>query len=198
MPNIELADYGTIAQFGTREEFNAKLRLMGQTLDDVVDYVDEYGVSLLGRCLSSRKIDFAKELLEKNAKVNVVSKEGNNEFHLLAANIREEGALDVAWMLLDRGVSLTEQDKKYKNTALFTLYLEQLKMRTPESMDFIEACLKKVEKFAFDIPNKAGITLRGFISENGPERFKIIMEEKEHETEHGHGWFHCFKKYLGK
>ena len=36
MPNIEVADYGTIAQFGTREEFNAKLRLMGQTLDDEV------------------------------------------------------------------------------------------------------------------------------------------------------------------
>lgn len=178
MPNIELADYGLIAQLGTREEFNAKLRLMGQTFDDVVDYVDESGVSLLGVCLSARKIAFAKDLLAKNAKVNVISKEGYNEFHLLAANLREEGALDVAWMLLDRGVSLTAQDKKYKNTALFTLYLEQLKMRTPESMDFIEACLKKIQKSDFDIKNKSGITLRRFINENGPERFKKIMEEK--------------------
>lgn len=178
MLNIELADYGTVVRFGTRGDFDAKLQMMGQTLDDVVDFVCENGVSLLGRCLSSRKFEFAKELLAKNAKVNVVGKEGYNEFHLLAANIREAGALDVAWMLLDRGVSLTAQDKKYKNTALFTLYLEQLKMRTPESMDFIEACLKKAEKSAFDIPNKAGITLRGFINENGPERFKTVMEGK--------------------
>ena len=53
-------------------------------------------------------------------------------------------------------------------------------------------------RWGYLIPNKAGITLRGFISENGPEWFKTIMEEKEHETEHEHGWFHCFKKYLGK
>lgn len=178
MPNVELADYGLIAQLGTREEFNEKLRLMEQTLDDVVDYIDENGVSLLGRCLSSRKIDFAKELLAKNAKVNIVSKGGCNEFHFLAANLRADGAIDIAWTLLDRGVSLTAQDKKYENTALFTLYLEQLKMQTPESMDFMEACLKKVEKTAFDIKNKAGITLRWFINEHGPERFKKIMEEK--------------------
>ena len=179
MPNIELADYGTIAAFGTRSDFDAKLRMMGQTLDDVVDYIDEFGVSLLGRCLCSRKFDFAKELLEKNAKVNVVDKEGYNEFHLLAANLREEGALDVARMLLDRGVSLTAQDKKYKNTAIFTLYLEQLKMQTPESMDFMETCLNQIQKSDFDIRNKAGITLRWFINEHGPERFKQIMEEKQ-------------------
>lgn len=178
MPNIELADYGTIAAFGTRSDFDAKLRMMGQTLDDVVDYIDEFGVSLLGRCLCSRKFDFAKELLDKNAKVNFVTKEGYNEFHLIAGNLRYDGALDVAEVLLDRGVSLTAQDKKYRNTAIFTLYLEAVKQQPPEYVAFLKACFKKVQKADFDIQNKAGLTLRHLVNEIGPESLKRIMEEK--------------------
>ena len=179
MVNIEIADYATIVRFGTRSDFDAKLQMMGQTFDEVVDYVDEYGVSLLSHCFGARNFEFAKEFLAKGAKVNVVGKEGYNEFHILAPRMREEGAIDVAWILLERGVSLTAQDKKYKNTAVFSLYVDQLVVQTPESMDFIEACLKKIDKSVFDIPNKRGITLRGFINERGPERFKQLMEEKE-------------------
>lgn len=198
MPDIYKADYGTIAQFGTREEFDAKLRLMGQTLGDVVDYVDECGVSLLGRCIISRKFDFAKELLAKKAKVNVVTKEGNNELHLIAGYIRYDGALDVAWKLLDRGVSLTVQDRKYKNTALFSLCLSTFASKDPEYQRFLKTCIKKVQPLDWDIKNKAGISLRSFIQEHGSDELKKFLEETEYEKEHEHGWINRLKKYFGK
>lgn len=48
---------------------------------DIINWVDDSGISLLERSLISRKFEISKFLLDNNAKVNIVSKEGNNEFH---------------------------------------------------------------------------------------------------------------------
>ena len=114
--NIEKADYGTVIQVGTMHDFYTKLQMEGKTLHDVIDHTDKNGVSLLEKSLSARKFDIAKLLLDNGAKVNVVSKEGYNEFHYIAANIRYEDGLEIARILLDRGVSLVAKDKKYDKT----------------------------------------------------------------------------------
>ena len=142
--------------------------------------------------------DFAKELLAKKAKVNVVTKEGNNEFHLIANYIRYDGALEVAQILLKRGVSLTALDKKYKNTALFSLCLHTHTAQEPEYQKFLKTCIRKVQPSDWDITNKAGISLRSFIQEHGPDELKKFLEDVEYEKEHEHGWLDRFKNHLRK
>ena len=172
--NIEKADYGIVIQIGTIHDFFAKLQMDGKTLQDVIDYTDENGVSLLEKSLSSRKFDMAKLLLDNDAKVNVVSKEGCNEFHYIAANIRHESALDIAKILLERGVSLAAQDKKYGNSALFTLCYEIFKVRTAETLEFLEMCFERFQEY--DICNKAGYSIRRLINERGTDNLKRMME----------------------
>lgn len=172
--NIEKADYGIVIQIGTIHDFFAKLQMEGKTLQDVIDYTDKNGVSLLEKSLSSRKFDMAKLLLDNDAKVNVVSKEGCNEFHYIAANIRYESALDIAKILLERGVSLAAQDKKYGNSALFTLCYEIFKVRTAETLEFLEMCFERFQEY--DTCNKAGYSIRRLINERGTDNLKRMME----------------------
>jgi ankyrin repeat protein len=174
--NIEKADYGLVIQFGTVHDFYTKLQMEGKTLHDVIDYTDQNGVSLLEKSLSSRKFDIAKLLLDNGAKVNIVSKEGYNEFHYIAGNIRYEGGLEIAKILLDRGVSLVAKDKKYGNTALFTLCMEIFKVRSVEALEFLETCFERCQEY--DICNKAGYSVRMLINERGTDNLKRIMEGK--------------------
>ena len=53
--------------------------------------------------------------------------------------------------------------------------------REQEYLEFLKTCIKKVEPSAWDIKNKAGISLRSFIQEHGSEELKKFMEETEHE-----------------
>lgn len=156
------------------DDFYTKLQMEGKTLQDVIDYTDKNGVSLLEKSLSSRKFDMAKLLLDNDAKVNVVSKEGCNEFHYIAANIRYESALDIAKILLERGVSLAAQDKKYGNSALFTLCYEIFKVRTAETLEFLEMCFERFQEY--DTCNKAGYSIRRLINERGTDNLKRMME----------------------
>ena len=176
--NIELADYGLVIEFGTREDFDTKLRMNNETFDDVVNYTDIHGISLLSRCLGSRKFDLAKEFLDRGATVNRISKEGYSELHILAANINLPGGVEVARMLLERGASLMAKDKKYGNSALFTLCYEVFKVRSDESLKFLEDCFRQVQPSDFDICNKRGYSIRQVINERGTEELKRIMEER--------------------
>lgn len=176
--DLKKADYNLVVQLGTMEDFREKLRMDGKSIRDVVDTVDSRGVSLLEDALISRKFDIARALLDANAKVNVITKEGNNELQLLAARIREEGALEIAWILLERGVSLLAVDRKYGNNTLFTLCYEIFKVRSEESMRFLDACLERAPVPALEHTNRAGYSVRRVINERGSERQKQIVEEK--------------------
>lgn len=145
-----------------------------------------------------KEIRLCERASGKKAAINVVTKDGNNELHLIAGYMCFEGALEVAKILLKRGVSLTAQDKKYKNTALFSLCLTTYASDDPEYQKFLKTCISKVQPSDWDIKNKAGISLRSFIQEHGSEELKKFMEETEHEKEHEHGWLDRFKKYFGK
>lgn len=173
--NIQKADYGTIIQFGSMQDLKYKLQLDGKTLDEVIDTVDANGISLLEKCLTARKFDIAKELLDHNAKVNVITEDGCNEFHCIASNIRCEGALDIAKKLLERETSLEVKDKKYGNSALFTLCLELMNDCSDEEMKFLEDCMGKTHEY--DDCNKAGFNLRRLIKERGTERLRQMMED---------------------
>lgn len=172
--NIEKADIGTVILLGTLHDFYVKLQMEGKNLHEVIDDTDGNGVSLLQKSLIARKFDIAKVLLVNNAKVNHITNTGSNEFHCIAGNINHEGALDIAKMLLEKGVSLTAKDKKYGNTALFTLCMEIFKVRTAEALEFLETCFERVQEY--DTCNKAGYSLRMLINERGTDNLKRIME----------------------
>lgn len=174
--NVEKADYGTIIKFGTMNEFNAKLQMEGKTLDEVINITDKNGVSLLEHSLVARKFDIAKELLANNAKVNNVSNGGYNEFHFIASNINFDGALEIAQILLDKGTSLTAKDKKYGNSAFFTLCHEIFKVRSAEGLNFIETCFENIQEY--DSCNKWGYSIRMLINERGTEKLKQMMESR--------------------
>lgn len=174
--NIEKADYGTIIRFGTMDDFKMKLQMEGKMLEEVIDTTDKNGISLLETSLIARKFDIAKELLANNAKVNIISNGGCNEFHFIAANINFVGALDIAKILLDRGTSLMVKDKKYGNSAFFTLCMEVFKVRSVEGLDFIEACFENIQDY--DSCNKMGYSIRMLISERGTDKLKQMMEDR--------------------
>ena len=93
--NIEKADYGTIVKFGTLKDLHEKIKIKNDNVADIINWVDDSGISLLERSLISRKFEISKFLLDNNAKVNIVSKEGNNEFHFLAPNINCIEAVEI-------------------------------------------------------------------------------------------------------
>ena len=174
--NIEKADYGTIIRFGTMQDLNTKLQMEGKTLDEVIDVTDKDGISLLEKSLIARKFDIAKVLLINNARVNNISHEGCNEFHFIASNINQDGALDIAKILLDRGTSLMVKDKKYGNSAFFTLCQEIFKVRSVEGLNFLETCFEGVQEY--DTCNKAGYSIRMLINERGTDKLKQMMESR--------------------
>ena len=174
--NVEKADYGTVIKFGTLNDFNSKLQMEGKTLDEVINFNDKGGISLLEKSLIARKFDIAKFLLQNNAKVNNISKEGCNEFHYIASNINHAGALDIAKILLNRGTSLTVKEKKYGKSAFFTLCQEIFKVQSVEGLDFIETCLPSVQEY--DTCNKKGYSIRMLINERGTEKLRQMMESQ--------------------
>ena len=97
--NIEKADYGTIVKFGTLKDLHEKIKIKNDNVADIINWVDDSGISLLERSLISRKFEISKFLLDNNAKVNIVSKEGNNEFHFLAPNINCIEAVEIGKLL---------------------------------------------------------------------------------------------------
>ncbi|MCI9127975.1 MAG: ankyrin repeat domain-containing protein [Eubacterium sp.] len=174
--NVEKADYGTIIKFGTMHDFNMKLQMEGKMLDEVINITDKDGISLLERSLIARKFDIAKELLANNAEVNNISDEGCNELHYIASNINYDGALDIAKILLDRGTSLLVKEKKYGNSAFFTLCQEIFKIRSVEGLNFIETCFENIQEY--DSCNKMGYSIRMLINERGTDRLKQMMESR--------------------
>ena len=174
--NIEKADYGTIVKFGTLKDLNEKIKIKNDNVADIINWVDDSGISLLERSLISRKFEISKFLLDNNAKVNIVSKEGNNEFHFLAPNINCIEAVEIGKLLLSKGTSVMQKDVKYGNTAFFSLCMEAFKERSESTMNFIEKCFEQVTDV--DEKNKNGFSIRKLIMERGSDELKKRLEEK--------------------
>lgn len=174
--NIEKADYGTVVKFGTLKDLYEKIKLKNDNVSDVVNWVDDSGMSLLERSLVSRNFEISKFLLDNNARVNIVSKEGNNEFRYLAPNINCNEAVEIGKILLSKGTSVMQKDAKHGNTAFFSLCMEAFKGRSESTMNFIEECFEKVTDV--DEKNNNGFNIRKLIMERGSEELKKRLEEK--------------------
>lgn len=172
--DINKADFWTIIKFGNLEEFLEKLNIENKCIEEVVNSVDKNGISLLEKSLISRKFDIANFLLDNNANVNIISNEGYNELHYLAANINCIGAVELAYKLVEMGVDINLKDKKFANSAIMSLCQEVLKERTKEGNDLIVKCLEKHPDFN-DL-NKFGYSLKRIIEERGTEDMKRVME----------------------
>ena len=107
---------------------------MRNCIEEIVDSIDKNGISLLEKSLISRKFDIANFLLDNSAKVNIISNDDCNEFHYLAANINCQGAVEVACRLVDMGVDLNLKDKKFGNSAIWSLCQEVLKKEQRREM----------------------------------------------------------------
>ena len=150
------------------------LKRENKTIKDVLNDTDEYGISLLEDAIAWRSFDIANYLLDAGAKVNVVSKMKCNEFHYLAAHINCDEGLKIANRLLELGVDLNLTDKKYGNSAIFTLFHEIARKMLPAQVEFFIRCLKKGPRL--DDANKGGITLRQAIEGRGTDEMKRIAE----------------------
>lgn len=173
--DLQKADYGTVIKFGELDDLLSKLKLEAQKLSDIIDTTDVNGISLFQRALISRKFKIAHYLLNENVKINVISKEGFNELHYLAANINFDGALDLARLLIRRGCNINQIDSKYGNTALLSICLELLKRQSEEGMRFLEEVLSNHQNL--DITNKSGISVRKLLIERGPNKIKELIKE---------------------
>ena len=131
--NIEKASFSTITRVGNLAQFREKLFLEDTTIDEIKDEIDD-GRSLLLSSIANKKFDIALYLLDSGAKVNVVSEEGNNEFHCIAYHLNEDGALDLAYTLLERGVDLDQADERYGNSAFWYICLNARRFRTATTL----------------------------------------------------------------
>jgi ankyrin repeat protein len=171
--DIYKADFMTIAKMGTLDQLRQKLELEDKSVYDIKDLSDSNNNSILMVSLSSRKFDVSKYLLENDAKVNIISAEGYNEFHCLSYNLRAEGALELAYMLLERGVDLDAKDNKHKNSSLWYLCHNALLRNTEAAFEFIERCFEK--KPDIDSKNAIGTSIRTLIENSDrPALLKLI------------------------
>src|SRR5699024_627672 len=140
--DIHKADLWTVIWFGNLDDFLQKLNIESKSIEVVINSVDKDGISLLQRSLIARRFEIAKFLLVNDSDVNVNSNEKLNELHYLAANINYPGSIDIAYQFVELGVDLNLKDKKYANSALFTLCQDVLTKRTKEGNQFIVKCIE--------------------------------------------------------
>lgn len=161
--DISKADYDAIIRFGSIGDFEKKLLDDGYSIYDVINNVDYSGISLLQRALIGRKFDFAQYLLNHGAKANVISTDGYNDLHCIAANINQPGAIELAIKLIENGNDLNHRDNIYLNSAALSLSLEILKKRTDAGMRFLQQIL--LYKVDEDLENRSGLSLRKLLAE---------------------------------
>ncbi len=125
--------------------------IIGQMSIDSLDFSDigaitgQDGSSMLEIAIAHRNFSVAEYLLNHRVPVNIVTKEGYNEFHIIAPHLRDAKAVELAKRLLMKNVSLSQTDKKYKNTAMFSITLEIVQHQTDFNIEFLKLCIMRKE-----------------------------------------------------
>lgn len=163
--DLQKADFFTVAGFGSTKEFKEKLKMEQKEIADVLGIRSKSGASLLETSLSARRFDIAQLLLDAGISVNVVTRENYNELHLIAAHLREEGAVEIAKQLVEKGVDLNLPDKKYKNTPFWYLCMYSLSATGGSRLDFIRFCMER--KPDIDWENITGRSTRTLVLQGG-------------------------------
>lgn len=167
-------DYWVTIRFGSLEDFQEKLGAEKKTVSEVMNLMDDRGISLLQQSLISRKFEIADLLLNQGALVNNVSKDGCNELHYIAAHFEDRRAVQLAHRLVKLTVDFDLQDKKYGNSAFFTMCYEAFKVRSNETNELLLSCLELGPDV--EIKNNAGYSVKRFIEENGDEDLKKALD----------------------
>lgn len=170
---MKKADYWTVIMFGTLEDFKEKLNMEQKQLKQVINFVDDRGISLLQQSLISRKFDLTELLLDEGATVNNISNDSYNELHYVAAHLDDTRAIQLAHRFVDQGVDLDLLDTKYGNSAFFTISYEAFKVGTNEANKLIISCLKRQPNV--ELQNRSGYSVKQVIEERGTEEMKRAM-----------------------
>lgn len=172
--DIKDEEYWTIVMFRSLEGFKKRLKNDHKQIHQLTNLVDDRGISLLQQSLISSKFDIANLLLNEGSIINNISKEGYNELHYISAHLDDVRAIQLAHRLVELNVDLDSQDRRYGNSALFTMCYESFKVRTTESDELIIACLKKQPNV--ELKNKSGYSVKQLIEEKGTEDMKRAIE----------------------
>ena len=159
--------------FGDKQKFLEAINEQTYTFEQLAQMRDKAGMSLLEHAIGNAKFDTAEYLLEQGMPVNIISKDGENEFHCLSPYLHEDRAVDLGWMLLDKGVHLAQQDK-HGLTAMASMYIKLIPFvsNSKKHADFLRACLAK--KQGLNEISKYGYCVRTLPI---PERFKSARDD---------------------
>lgn len=181
--DLKKADFFTVIQFGTKEDFIQKSKIESVNLTDVINLKDKNGVSLLEQCFISRKYDIAQLLMENSVEINVISKENCNELHYLSANMEGVRSIDLATQLVELGVDLNLQDKRYKNTPFWYLceaaLLKKNQDMSRDMNQLIKLCMDKGA--ILTLHNIAGNTVESMLLKRASQELKKIVFWKDEE-----------------
>lgn len=172
--DIKDEEYWTIVMFRSLEGFKKRLKNDHKQIHQLTNLVDDRGISLLQQSLISGKFDIANLLLNEGSIIKNISKQGYNELHYISAHLDDVRAIQLAHRLVELNVDLDSQDRRYGNSALFTMCYESFKVRTTESDELIIACLKKQPNV--ELKNKSGYSVKQLIEEKGTEDMKRAIE----------------------
>lgn len=132
----------------SKEELEKEIMSNRLTSTELSALRDKYGMSLLEEAISYGNYEVCMYLIDMGVDINVVTREGYNEFHLISSKLgNDKKWLVPAHILLEKGVSLSQQDKKIKNTAMFDLFRNTAvkSLTDDEYMLFLKKCLAKSE-----------------------------------------------------
>lgn len=130
--------YFQIIMFEGVQEFKEQIKADHLKKKELINMTfSDDSSSLLEEAIAQRKVLIANYLLDAGAPVNVITKENYNEFHIIAPYLSNDSMVAVAERILKKGCDLSLQDKKYHNTAMFSIALSILTHQTHDNMLFL-------------------------------------------------------------
>ena len=169
-------------EYQTLNDVLIQLAKDGITEDNICLVRGDNGGTLLHEAIASMRIDLIEFFISKEIPINVVTADGYNELHLLAECViysclsteidKFNRLAKIANTLLDRGIDLTQQDKKYKNIPLYSLLYAGV-LRFDEGISLIKRCIDLNHDIY--VKNRSGNSLIDYLNSRG-EKGEIILD----------------------
>ncbi|MBR5345960.1 MAG: hypothetical protein IK127_09080 [Clostridia bacterium] len=176
---IDTRKYYTIVAFNKLKDLLAQIEADNLNKQQLHQIRFENDSSMFELAIAYNNYEIANYLIDIDTPINVVTKEGWNEFHYLASHLKDSQAITIGNLLLERGVDLAQKDRKYGNTALLSLIIGVINKRSFDQLAFICRCVEKDQglfeqnktgKCAFDFLVQYGIEEGHFKNEQSVEK----------------------------
>ncbi len=135
--------YMAMASFNSVKQLMQQMQVDNLNIQDLFLIRDSFGGSMLEAALSGRNYEVAEWLMDANHPVNIITRELYNELHIIAPHLDESEAVILADRLLDRGVDLAQQDKRFHNTAMFDIVMNVIRHPNPANQRFLNKCIQQ-------------------------------------------------------